>query len=45
MAAAEKFKTVEPPTIAGEVPPGVAPVAHESDEEEVTDFSHNLSSF
>jgi hypothetical protein len=39
MAAAEKFKAAEPPTIAGEAPSGVPPVAHESDEEEVKDLT------
>jgi len=36
MAAAEKFKAPEQPTVAGEIPTAVVEPAHESEEEEVT---------
>ena len=37
MAAAEKFKAPEQPTVEGETQPATVEPLHESDEEEVTD--------
>jgi len=35
MAAAEKFKTAEPPAVVGEAPSNAAAISHDSEEEEV----------
>lgn len=35
MAAAEKFKTTEPPAVVGEAPSSAVETVHESDEDEV----------
>ena len=39
MAAAEKFKAPEQPTVVGETPTATVEPLHESDEEEVTSLS------
>jgi len=43
MAAAEKFKAPEQPTVVGETPSATVQPLHESDEEEVTNRRYTRS--